>query len=102
MKMITQFLIIIGEIEGEVNVDASSGVVIGDEVGDDYVTPREVAWREKGRMVRREKPWSILRLHYMHFYFLDIIYHLSVFRDIRKNYNHPDQARCCVQLHAHL
>ena len=47
MKMITQFLIIIGEIEGEVNVDASSGVVIGDEVGDDYVTPREVAWREK-------------------------------------------------------
>ena len=43
MKMITQFLIIIGEIEGEVNVDASSGVVIGVEVGDDYVTPREVA-----------------------------------------------------------
>ena len=43
MKMITQFLITIDDIEVEVDVDASSGVVIGDEVGDDYVTPREVA-----------------------------------------------------------
>ena len=100
MKMITQFLFIIDDIEVEVNVDASSGNVIGVEVGDDYVTPREVVWREKRS--HGKKPWSKLRLHYMHFSFLDIIYHLSVFRDIRNNYNHPDQARCCVQLHAHL
>ena len=44
MKMITQFLLIVDDIEVEVNVDASSGSgVIGVEVGVDYVTPREVA-----------------------------------------------------------
>ena len=43
MKMITQFLLIVDDIEVEVNVDASSGVVICVEVSVDYVTPREVA-----------------------------------------------------------
>ena len=43
MKMITQFLLIVDDIEVEVNVDASSGVVIGVEVVVDYLTPREVA-----------------------------------------------------------
>ena len=47
MKMITQFLLIVDDIEVEVNVDASSGVVICVEVSVDYVTPREVAWREE-------------------------------------------------------
>ena len=35
MKMITQFLLIVDDIEVEVNVDASNGDVIGVEVGVD-------------------------------------------------------------------